>query len=83
MHESFQFREGLPIENGSSVPAPGQRQTSAQLRKSNLTHLWIPFTASASTDGEIPLRRTNTTGIVKFNTALRVPFSLSSQKSNQ
>lgn len=33
-----------------------QRQTSAQLGKSNLTHLWIPFNVYASTDGEILLQ---------------------------
>lgn len=62
-----------------------QRQTSAQLQKSNLTHLWIPFIAATSTDGEILLRCTNTTRIVKFNTALRVPFCVlyKSQTSEQ
>lgn len=57
-----------------------QRQTSTQLRKSSLTHLWIPFTAYASTDGEIPLRPTDMTGSVKLKALPHVLAPLSFQK---
>lgn len=57
-----------------------QRQTSTQLRESSLTHLWIPFPAYASTDGEIPLWRTDMTGSVKLNAVPHVLVPLSFQK---